>query len=57
MICPYNNFKPCVKGECPAWRYVKDPLSNGYDKTCVIAVNGGVPNSISATSRESEELK
>jgi len=50
MVCPYNSFKPCVKEGCPAWRYVKSPLNSSYLLTCIIAVNGGVPNNSAATA-------
>lgn len=55
MICPYNNFKECVKNDCPAWRHFTDPMDKGYYiTTCAIAFNGGVPNN-ERVQREEEQ--
>ena len=45
MKCPYNGFKECYGKDCAAWKYVKDPVNQGYFmRVCAIAYNGGVPN-------------
>ena len=47
MKCPYNNFNECYGKDCPAWKYVEDPLKKGYFmRVCAIAYDGGVPNNV-----------